>query len=40
LQYEEIYVSGGRIGTTLKLKPEDLAKVVKADFEDIIVCED
>lgn len=40
LQYEEIYVSGGRLGTTLKLKPEDLAKVVKADFEDIIVCED
>ena len=40
LQYEEIYVSGGRIGTTLKLKPEDLAKVVKADFEEIIVCED
>ena len=40
LQYEEIYVSGGRIGITLKLKPEDLAKVVKADFEDIIVCED
>ena len=38
LEYNEIYVSGGRIGTTLKLKPEDLAKTVKAGFEDIIVC--
>lgn len=38
LQYEKIYVSGGRIGTTLKLNPEDLAKTVKADFEDLIVC--
>ena len=35
LEYNEIYVSGGRIGTTLKLKPEDLAKTVKAGFEDI-----
>ncbi len=40
LEYDEIYISGGRIGTTLKLKPEDLAKTIKADFEDIIVCED
>ena len=35
LEYNEIYVSGGRIGTTLKLKPENLAKTVKAGFEDI-----
>lgn len=40
LEYDEIYISGGRIGTTLKLKPEDLAKTIKADFEDIIVCGD
>ncbi len=40
LEYDEIYISGGRIGTTLKLKPEDLAKTIKADFADIIVCED
>lgn len=40
LKYKEIYVSGGRIGTTLRLKPEDLAKVVHADFENIIVCGD
>lgn len=40
LKYKEIYVSGGRIGTTLRLRPEDLAKVVHADFEDIIVCGD
>ena len=35
LEYNEIYVSGERIGTTLKLKPENLAKTVKAGFEDI-----
>ena len=29
LEYNEIYVSGGRIGTTLKLKPENLAKAVQ-----------
>ena len=40
LEYDEIYISGGRIGTTLKLKPEDLAKTIKSDFADIIVCED
>lgn len=37
LDYEEIYVSGGRIGITLKLNPEDLGKAVRAEFEDIIV---
>ena len=37
LDYEEIYVSGGRIRTTLKLNPEDLGKAVRAEFEDIIV---
>lgn len=37
LDYEQIYVSGGRIGTTLKLNPLDLAKVVRAEFADFIV---
>ena len=32
--YEEIYVSGGRIGTTLKLNPKDLA-VVSGKFVEI-----
>ena len=36
LAFEEIYVSGGRIGTTLKVNPENLAKVVKAQFKNII----
>ena len=31
-QYEDIYVSGGRIGTTIRLHPLDLARVVKAEF--------
>lgn len=35
-EFEEIYISGGRIGTTLKLAPLDLAKAVQAKFEDII----
>lgn len=37
LKYKEIYISGGRIGTTLKLNPEALSKAVRAIFEDIIV---
>lgn len=31
-QYDDIYVSGGRIGTSIRLNPKDLAKVVNADF--------
>ena len=34
LDYEQIYVSGGRIGATLKLDPRDLAKVTRAVFAD------
>lgn len=34
--YDQIYVSGGRVGTTLKLSPQDLAKVTGARFADII----
>ncbi|MCI7322994.1 MAG: Cys-tRNA(Pro) deacylase [Lachnospiraceae bacterium] len=31
-QYEDIYVSGGRIGTSIRLNPKDLARVVNANF--------
>ncbi len=36
LQFEKIYVSGGRIGSTLYLKTEDLIKASEAKVEDII----
>ena len=29
-QYSEIYVSGGRIGTSIRLDPQDLARIVRA----------
>ena len=32
----EIYVSGGRIGTSIKVEPQALAKVARAKFDDII----
>ena len=35
-KFDEIYISGGRIGTSIKLNPQDLAKVVRATFCDII----
>lgn len=34
--YPEIYVSGGRIGTSIKVEPRALAKVARAKFDDII----
>lgn len=34
-QYGEIYVSGGRIGTTIKVNPEALAQVVNGKFAAI-----
>ena len=34
--YPEIYVSGGRIGTSIKVNPEDLMRVVKGNYADII----
>lgn len=34
-QYGEIYVSGGRIGTTVKVNPEALARVVNGKFAAI-----
>ena len=39
LQYEcddKVYVSGGRIGTTLCMAPEDLKKVSRAEYADFI----
>ena len=33
--FEEIYVSGGRIGLTLKMSPQDLVNVTNAQLSDI-----
>lgn len=35
-QYEDIYVSGGRIGTSIRLNPQDLARVTNATFADVL----
>ena len=35
LDFDEIYVSGGRLGTTIRLSPADLAKVAGAVFDDL-----
>lgn len=35
--FDQMYVSGGRIGTSVRLNPKDLAHVVRAEFADIIV---
>lgn len=37
LNFDEIYLSGGRIGTTLKVAPESLGEIVKAEFKAITV---
>lgn len=36
--FDMIYVSGGRIGSTIKVNPQELARVVNAKFADFIVC--
>lgn len=35
--FDQIYVSGGKIGCTIKLDPLALAKIVRAEFADFIV---
>ena len=35
-EYDKIYISGGRIGTTIVLAPEDLMKVINASYANII----
>lgn len=35
--YDKIYISGGRIGTTICLNPKELAKVTGARFDSITV---
>ena len=32
---DKIYISGGRIGTTIKLNPDDLLKVINGQYADI-----
>lgn len=34
--YDKIYISGGRIGTTIALNPEDLRCVISAEYANII----
>lgn len=36
-QFDEIIISGGKIGMQIILNPQDLAKVVNARFGDVIV---
>lgn len=33
--FDKVYVSGGRIGTTLCMAPEDLKKVSRAEYADL-----
>ena len=35
--YTQVYVSGGRIGTTLKLSPDDLREACRGELADLIV---
>jgi Cys-tRNA(Pro)/Cys-tRNA(Cys) deacylase len=35
--FDEIYVSGGRIGTTIRLGTKDLAAVTRAVFAEVAV---
>ena len=35
-EHEKIIVSGGKLGTQLELSPEDLIKVVKGAYGDVI----
>ena len=35
--FEKIHVSAGKIGAQITLSPDDLARVAKADFAEVIV---
>ena len=35
-ELEYMYVSGGKLGMQLKLKPEDLRKASGADYADVV----
>ena len=32
--FDEMYISGGRIGSTIRLNPQDLIKVIRGEFAD------
>ena len=34
--YDRIYISGGRVGTTIALSPQDLEKAIRLTYENII----
>ena len=34
--FDQIYVSGGKIGATIKLAPQDFVKVTRAEYADFI----
>lgn len=36
-QFDRIYVSGGRIGSTIIVSPDDLVSVVRGEFADLTV---
>lgn len=36
-QYETVYISGGRIGTSIRLNPEDLCSLVRGQFVSVCV---
>lgn len=36
-EFAQIYVSGGRIGTSMKVNPDELLKVVRGSYADIIM---
>ena len=34
---DKIYVSGGRIGSQIELKPDDLLKACRGEYADVVV---